>query len=481
MPFSLGLVLETFRHKCNVACVNPLGLPVVLKTGSHGTRTMKEIKLAVVGGGSSYTPELLHGLIQRWQNEEFLTGEIALVDIAEGKERMETVASFARRMLKKSGMPCNISTWTDLGTGLDGADFVVSQIRVGGMKARWRDEHIPIKYGIAGQETTGPGGFANALRTIPAALDIAGEIRNTCPNAWLLNFTNPSGIITEALVKHANIKTFGLCNVPIGIRMGIAKALGVEPERISLDASGLNHLSFVTGVYQDGKDITDQVIETPLLPEYLEEIKVGKDLAPLIKKIKVIPASYLYYYWSRKRSVENQKKNIESKKGTRADQVMEIEKRLFRMYQDESLDDLPPELKKRGGAYYSDVALNSISNIVRNHPGIEVLNVENKGAVPGLPRDVVVEVSSVIDGTGPKPLAQCPLPIEVLGLVQKVKAYEQLTVEAAVEGNVEKAFFALMNHPLVQDGHTAAALLTDILRENSGFLPQFSGKSVPGF
>lgn len=442
---------------------------------------MKQIKLAVVGGGSSYTPELVDGLIKRWQRKEFLAKELALIDIPQGQERMETVASFAKRMLKQSGIPCSLSTWTELGPGLEGADFVISQIRVGGMNARRTDENIPIKYGIAGQETTGPGGFACALRTIPAALDIANQMQNSCPNAWLLNFTNPSGIVTEALIRHTKAKTFGLCNVPIGIKMGIAKALGVEPHRLGLAVSGLNHLSFVTGLYLDGKDVIDQVTDSPLLEMYLEKINVGKELAPFVKGLNVIPGSYLYYYWSRNKSINNQIKNIESGKGTRADQVMKIEKNLFKVYSDKTLHTLPAELKKRGGAYYSDVALNCISSIVRNLPQTEVLNVENKGAIPGLAADVVVEVSSVIDGAGPKPIAQPALPKEILGLVQKVKAYEELTIEAATEGNVNKAFFALMNHPLVQDGSTAANLLRDILNQNTGFLPQFSNKLFPVF
>ncbi|HHY12806.1 MAG TPA: 6-phospho-beta-glucosidase [Firmicutes bacterium] len=442
---------------------------------------MKTIKLAVIGGGSSYTPELVDGLIKRWQNKEFLTRQLALIDIPQGKQRMETVAGFAGRMLAKAGMPCEISTWAGLAPGLDGADFVISQIRVGGMKARWTDEHIPVRYGIAGQETTGPGGFACALRTIPVAVDIANHMQNHCPNAWLLNFTNPSGIVTEALIKHTQARVFGLCNVPIGIKMGIARALGIEPHRLSLDVSGLNHLSFVTGLYFDGRNIMDQVIDSPLLEEYLDKIRAGRHLAYFVEDLNVIPGSYLYYYWSRNRSIEDQQHDIRSGKGTRADEVMRIEESLFSMYADKTLENLPPELKKRGGAYYSDVALNCISSIARNLPQIEVLNVENKGAVPGLGANVVVEVSSTVDGAGPKPVAQPRLPAEILGLVQKVKCYEELTVEAAIEGSVGKAFSALINHPLVQDGDTAMNLLRDILDQNSEFLPRFAGKPIPAF
>ena len=442
---------------------------------------MKEIKLAVIGGGSSYTPELIDGLIKRWLREDFLAREIALIDIPEGQERMEIVASFAARMIEKRGMPSSVSTWTDLKEGLCGADFVISQIRVGGMKARWVDEHIPAKYGVIGQETTGAGGFACALRTIPASIEIAQAVETFCPKAWLLNFTNPSGVITEALLKHTKAKTFGLCNVPISIKMGICQALNVAPEKITMDVSGLNHLSFVNKVYKHGKDITDYVLHSPLLYKYLDEVNIGREMAPFLEAVQVIPATYLSYYWARESSIQKQRADIESGKGTRADEVMEIEEHLFAMYKDESLDEMPPELKKRGGAFYSDVALNCISSIVHNRPSLEVLNVKNRGSVPGIPFDAVVEVTCSVDGKGPSPIAQEPLPTEILGLVQKVKAYEQLTVEAAVTGSVEKAFFALLNHPLIQDGRIAADLLHDILIENQDFLPLFSGKSVPGF
>ncbi|MGI6620650.1 MAG: hypothetical protein ACOX35_04265 [Bacillota bacterium] len=242
---------------------------------------------------------------------------------------------------------------------------------------------------------------------------------------------------------------------------------------------GLNHLSFVTGLCLDGESIMDRVTESPLLDEYLDKIKVGRHLGFFVRELKVIPGSYLYYYWSREKAAREQQEDISSGKGTRADQVMKIEETLFKLYEDHTLDTLPPKLKQRGGAYYSDVALNSISSIVRNAPHFEVLNVENKGAVPGLPQDAVAEVTSAVDGTGPKPVAQKMLPAEILGLVQKVKCYEQLTVEAAITGSVEKAFSALINHPLVQDGEIAARLLKDILEANAEFLPQFKGKHVP--
>ena len=250
-----------YSPSCYGRHVGSLIMTLSGREGHQRLRNMKTIRLAVIGGGSSYTPELIDGLIKRWEDNEFLAEHLALIDIPQGRDRLEVVGGFVQRMIEKAGMPCKVTRWTDIAPGLEGADFVISQIRVGGMKARQTDEHIPAKYGIVGQETTGPGGFACALRTIPAALSIAEAMQRTCPNAWLLNFTNPSGIVTEALLKHTQAKVFGLCNVPISIKMEISQALGVEHQRLSVDVSGLNHLSFVTGLYLDGADVMDQVMK----------------------------------------------------------------------------------------------------------------------------------------------------------------------------------------------------------------------------
>ncbi len=439
---------------------------------------MRQLKIAVIGGGSSYTPELVSGLVHRFRDGEFHCQELALVDIDPGKERLETVASFTRRLLQKQGVPCHIEATLNRRDALDGASFVISQIRIGGMAARQTDELIPLKYGVIGQETTGPGGFANALRTIPASLDIARDISEVSPDAWLLNFSNPSGLVTEALLHNAGIKTFGLCNVPIGIKMGAARAMGVEPSRIRIDISGLNHLSFVTAVYLDGANVTDRVLDSPLLEAYAAGTKMSPDLVPFMRKLRVIPASYLYYYWCTDRALADQKSALESGTGTRAAEVMAIEKDLFRIYSNPQSDEIPPELMKRGGAYYSDVALNCVSSIVNDRPSVEALNVQNRGAVPGLEGHAVVEVSCMVDARGPHPMAQERLPQEILGLVQQVKAYETLTVEAAVSGDSHKAFWALVNHPLVPGAETALALFRDILETNSEFLRLFQGNRL---
>jgi len=439
---------------------------------------VKTVKLAVLGGGSSYLPELLDGVIKKWDQGEFHAESIALVDVPEGKERMETVAAFSRRMMAKRGMPCRLETFLDRREAFDGASFVISQIRVGGMKARWNDEHVPLRHGVIGQETTGPGGFANALRTIPVSLDIARDVLDICPDAWLLNFSNPSGLVTEALVRHSGVKTFGLCNVPIGIKMGVAKALSVDPSRVSMDVSGLNHLSFVTGLYLDGNDVFDRLLESPVLAAFLQAMKFPPEFGRYLRYLRLIPASYLYYYWFTDRVLKSQLEDVQKGTGTRADEVMRVEKELFKEYEKPDLADLPSDLKKRGGAFYSDVALAAVSAILRNSPVEEALNVQNRGAVPGLEPDVVVEVSCMVDGRGPQPLSQKRLPTEVLGLVRQVKGYEILTVKAAVEGDVEAAFFALLNHPLVPGADAALAILKDILETNREHLPQFKGKRI---
>ena len=438
---------------------------------------MKNVKIVVIGGGSSYTPELVDGLIRRWEAGDFFAGEIVLVDLPEGREKAEVVAEFSRRMMKRKGMPSSVRVSLDRSEALDGASFVISQIRVGGMKARRCDEHLPIKYGVIGQETTGPGGFANALRTIPAALEIARDVEEKCPDAWLLNFSNPSGLVTEALIKHAAVKTFGLCNVPISIKMALAQALRIEPEKVRLDVMGLNHLSFVMHIYRDGEDIRDLLFSKAFVALLTKAANLRPEMDRFLTRLKIIPSPYLQYYWLRRRTVSEEERAAKGE-GTRADQVMKIEQELFEQYAKPEVDELPGALKKRGGAWYSAVALQCISAILKNSPYLEALNVRNDGAIGELPAGSVVEVTTVVDGKGPTPLQLGPLPVEIRGLVQQVKAYEELTVEAAVHGDIEAAFFALLNHPLVGDAEVALDLLKDILDSNREFLPQFNGKKL---
>ncbi|WP_114766651.1 6-phospho-beta-glucosidase [Vibrio rhodolitus] len=430
------------------------------------------LKLAIIGGGSSYTPELIEGVIKR---REFLpVREIHLVDIDAGKEKLEIIRALATRMVNKVGAEIEIKASTDRREAIKDADFVMTQFRVGGLKARASDERIPLKYDVIGQETTGPGGFAKALRTIPVILDICKDIEELAPNAWMLNFTNPAGLVSEAVNKHTQVKSIGLCNVPVSMRMMVAEMMDCEPEALQLEFAGLNHLVWVHKAWLHGEDITKTVIEKvgdganfsmknifeePWDPDFLQALGA-------------IPCPYHRYFYQTDAMLAEEKESA-AQKGTRAEQVMATEDSLFKLYQDVNLDVKPKELEERGGAYYSDASLNLVDAIYNNRNGIHVVNVPNNGAINTLPDDAVIECSAVVGNWGAKPVAVGQLSANVLGLLHQVKAYEQLAIEAAVFGDYDKALMALANNPLVPDIKRAKAILNDILRDNAQYLPQF--------
>ncbi|GAK82840.1 6-phospho-beta-glucosidase [Vibrio ponticus] len=430
------------------------------------------LKLAIIGGGSSYTPELIEGVIKR---REFLpVREIHLVDIDAGKEKLEIIRALATRMVNKVGAEIEIKASTDRREAIKDADFVMTQFRVGGLKARASDERVPLKYDVIGQETTGPGGFAKALRTIPVILDICKDIEELAPNAWMLNFTNPAGLVSEAVNKHTKVKSIGLCNVPVSMRMMVAEMMDCEPEALQLEFAGLNHLVWVHKAWLHGEDITKTVIEKvgdganfsmknifeePWDPDFLQALGA-------------IPCPYHRYFYQTDAMLAEEKESA-AQKGTRAEQVMATEDSLFKLYQDVNLDVKPKELEERGGAYYSDASLNLVDAIYNNRNGIHVVNVPNNGAINTLPDDAVIECSAVVGNWGAKPVAVGQLSANVLGLLHQVKAYEQLAIEAAVFGDYDKALMALANNPLVPDIKRAKAILNDILRDNAQYLPQF--------
>ncbi|OLQ95930.1 6-phospho-beta-glucosidase [Vibrio ponticus] len=430
------------------------------------------LKLAIIGGGSSYTPELIEGVIKR---RDFLpVREIHLVDIDAGKDKLETIHALATRMVNKVGADIEIKASVDRREAIKDADFVMTQFRVGGLKARASDERIPLKYDVIGQETTGPGGFAKALRTIPVILDICKDIEELAPNAWMLNFTNPAGLVSEAVNKHTKVKSIGLCNVPVSMRMMVAEMMACEPDELQLEFAGLNHLVWVHKAWLHGEDITETVIE-----------KVGdganfsmKNIFEepwdpnFLKALGAIPCPYHRYFYQTDAMLAEEKESA-AEKGTRAEQVMVTEESLFKLYKDVHLDVKPKELEERGGAYYSDASLNLVDAIYNNRNGIHVVNVPNNGAINTLPDDAVIECSAVVGNWGAKPVAVGQLSANVLGLLHQVKAYEQLAIEAAVFGDYDKALMALANNPLVPDIKRAKAILNDILRENAEYLPQF--------
>ena len=351
---------------------------------------------------------------------------------------------------------------------------MVSQFRAGGLPARSLDEKIPLKYGIAGQETTGPGGFANALRTVPVALDICRGIEELCPEAWLINFTNPSGIVTEAVTRHSKVKCVGLCNVPVNMEREIVRALGMDASRVRCRFAGLNHLSFVVRLFVDGKDILASGEGARLVEgSVVRNIRGSEIPSEFIETLGCIPSPYLKYYYLEKEMFREELRDYEATGRTRADEVMEAEALLFEKYRDESLDEKPPELALRGGALYSEAAVALMRSLWNDAGDVQAVNVPNRGCIPDVPDDAVVEASCAIRRGGPEPLPCGPLPETVAGLVRHVKSYERLTIEAALEGSARKAVAALANHPLVRDVTVAKPLVEDILRANADHLKSF--------
>jgi 6-phospho-beta-glucosidase len=434
------------------------------------------LKIAVIGGGSSYTPELIGGVLENQASLQ--VSEICLVDIPSGAAKLSAVAGLSRRMIRKTGLEEQIRLTETLErrAALPEADFVISQFRVGGSTARAQDELIPLSYGIIGQETTGPGGLAAALRHIPAALELAADMERLCPDAFLINFTNPSGIITEALQQQSAVKCAGLCNIPLTIQKTIAAFLDVAPERLELTFTGLNHLSWVTQIILDGTDLTDRVLSAPetafFLAHDFQEIDPAQVQA-LLRSTGALPSPYLLYYYFPKQTFAAVKKQADQGKN-RAREVIVLEEELFKLYCDPSLDHIPARLSLRGGAFYSEAAVSLMQALCSGVSEKQVLNTRNGTAIPDLPATAVIETNCLIRKGMIRPLSPGPLPGALRGLVQQVKAYEQLAVEAAVEGDTRAAYLALLSHPLVGGADTARALLDEILQENAPYLPQFS-------
>jgi 6-phospho-beta-glucosidase len=436
---------------------------------------VKGLKIATIGGGSSYTPELIEGLIKRY--DELPVEELWLVDIPAGEEKLNIVGALAKRMVDKAGIPMKIHLTLDRREALRNADFVTTQLRVGLLDARIKDERIPLKYGVIGQETNGPGGLFKGLRTIPVILEIAREMEELCPEAWLINFTNPAGMVTEALLRYSNIKkVVGLCNVPIGMRMGLARILGVEAERIHIDFAGLNHMVYGLNVYLDGRKITSQVIDqlTDAKSNITMQNIVNLGWEPdFIRALGVLPCPYHRYYYQTSKMLAEEQEAARTV-GTRAEVVKKLEAELFELYKDPNLNYKPPQLEKRGGAYYSEAACNLIHSIVNDKRDIQPVNVQNRGAITGIPYESAVEVNCIITGEGPIPITVGELPVAVNGLVQQIKSFERVAAEAAVTGEYRTALLAMTINPLVPSDSIAKAILDEMLIAHKDYLPQFS-------
>jgi 6-phospho-beta-glucosidase len=446
-----------------------------LKVKGEKNLLNKGLKVAVIGGGSSYTPELIEGFIKQYN--ELPVKEIYLVDIEAGRKKLEIVGGLARRMIEKAGVPLQVHLTFNLREAIKDADFVTTQLRVGLLDARSRDERIPLRYNCIGQETTGAGGFAKALRTIPVILDICEVIEELAPNAFLLNFTNPAGIVTEAVLKHTNVKAIGLCNLPIGTKMQIAKAYDVDVAQVDIEMVGINHLNWTTKIAVKGKDVTKEFLQMASNKQGLS-LKNIPDLIwdeEFLNSLGALPCAYHRYYYMKDIMLKQQLDDLNVLGITRADTVKQVEKELFKKYEDPMLAIKPPELEKRGGAYYSEAAVNLISSIYNNKKDIQTVNVRNNGILSCLPNDAAIEVNCVIDSAGAHPIQiSTPINAKIRGLLQVVKAYEELTIEAAVLGDDSAALQALTIHPLVGTMNLAKKLFSDILEENREYLPRFS-------
>ncbi|MDF2680805.1 MAG: 6-phospho-beta-glucosidase [Brevibacillus sp.] len=435
---------------------------------------MSGIKIVTIGGGSSYTPELVEGFIKRY--DELPVRELWLVDIPEGEKKLQIVGALAKRMVEKAGVPIDIHLTLDRRKALEGADFVTTQIRVGLLDARVKDEKIPLKYGVIGQETNGPGGLFKGLRTIPVIMDICRDMEELCPDAWLINFTNPAGMVTEAVLRHTNRKkVIGLCNVPIGMKMGVASVMAVDESRVHIDFAGLNHMVFGLGVYVDGENVTSQVIDklsgeqSGITMENILDLGWDKDF---IKALGILPCPYHRYYYQTRTMLEHELEEAQ-KIGTRAEVVKKVEEELFELYKDPDLSIKPPQLEKRGGAYYSEAACNLIYSIYNDKRDIQPVNVRNNGAIASIPDDSAVEVNCVITREGPIPLAVGDLPVPVRGLVQQIKSFERVAAEAAVTGDYHQALLAMTINPLVSTDAIAKKILDEMLEAHKDYLPQF--------
>jgi 6-phospho-beta-glucosidase len=419
------------------------------------------MKLAVIGAGSTYTPELVSGLAR--EQERLGVSELALHDI--DAERLEVVGGMARRMLSREAFSGRVTLTGGLDRALEGASFVLVQIRVGGQAARLSDETVPLACGCIGQETTGAGGFAKALRTVPVVLDIAERAREvTEPGAWIVDFTNPVGIVTRALLD-AGHPAVGLCNVAIGFQRSFARLLEVEPARVVVDQVGLNHLTWVRAVRVDGGDVLPE-----LLREHGDEIAAQAGGLPvrLVEELGAVPSYYLRYFYAQRQMLDEQGSGV-----PRAERVAEIERELLDLYRDPALAEKPALLEQRGGAFYSEAAIGLISSLVTGDHVVHEVDVRNEGTLAGLADDDVVEVPARVRRDGPVPLPQTPLAPELLGLVQHVAAYERLAVEAALTGDPVVARKALLAHPLVGEFEVAEDLLERLLAAGAEHLERF--------
>ncbi len=424
---------------------------------------MKEINVTVIGSGSTYCPELVDGFIKAAGSLKLK--RLALMDIDERKRTI--VGGLCVRMLKNANIGCEVVMTDDLEEALKGADFIVTQIRVGKLPARHLDETIPLKYDLIGQETTGIGGFFKALRTIPAMAEICAKTEKICPEAWLINFTNPSGIISEFIQNYTKVKSIGLCNVPINMIDDVKAAAGADADITYL---GLNHLSWITSVKINGIEQLDKLFEEGFAPEVMANIHDDGFDIDCLRAAGGIPSSYLQYYYNRNEKLRHLKDSDES----RAEVCMEIEEDLLKLYSDESVITKPALLDLRGGHKYSLAAVSLIDSIANDKNDVHVVNVRNEGALNFMDGDDIIEIAATVGKDGAKPIpADISGNRHIIGLMRIVKEYEKLTLEAGMTGSDGAALNALVLHPLVGDFNNAKDCYEEMKEAHKRYLPQF--------
>jgi 6-phospho-beta-glucosidase len=426
---------------------------------------VKGLKIAVIGAGSTYTPELINGFIQR--KNELPVDSFYMVDIDE--ERLEIVGNMAGRMLKANSMDCKVIKTESLEAALCKTDFVIVQIRVGKLDARIKDEKIPLKYGMIGQETTGIGGFMKGMRTIPVLMEIAGLMKEYCPDAWMINFSNPSGMLAEAIINHTETKMIGLCNVPVYMIKSL-EAVTSGLSNVTTDYVGLNHLSWITGIYCDGENLLPKKLMETDNKGKLKNIPNPDFDTDLLKTINAYPCGYLTYFYYKDRQL----KHLLKEEKSRGEVCKEIEKELLHMYQNPELVEKPPMLDKRGGAMYSEAAVSLISAIYNDKNEIHVVNTKNNGALDFMDKNDIIEISCKVNKNGVFPIPpKGPVNEHIKGMMRMIKAYEKHAVKAGLYGDYNEAVKALLIHPLANDYNQIKGALDELMEAHRYYLPQF--------
>jgi 6-phospho-beta-glucosidase len=435
----------------------------------------KGIKIVTIGGGSSYTPELVEGFIKRY--DELPVRELWLVDIEAGKEKLEIVGEMAKRMVKAAGVDCEVHLTLDRREALKDADFVTTQLRVGLLDARILDERIPLSHGMIGQETNGAGGIFKALRTVPVILDIVEDMKELCPDAWLINFTNPAGMVTEAVLRYGNWdKVVGLCNIPVNAVFEEAALLGEDNRDLFFQFAGINHLHWHTITDKNGKDRTDELIKVMYgqddAKSIVANIKDNNLIWEQVENLHMVPCPYHNYYYYTDKMLAEELEDFKNN-GTRAEKVKEIEHELFELYKDPNLDYKPKQLAERGGARYSDAACEIINSIYNDKRTTMTVSTRNNGTITDLPAESAVEVTCTITGKGPVPYNFGSFEPEQRGLLQVMKAMEELTIKAAVTGDYGTLLQAFTMNPLITSGDVAKEVMDELLEAHKAYLPAF--------